>query len=248
MLAGPVPEEAVGWRLELPTGAPLGSASDLRVATVFHEGRDVAPVSGAVTGTLDAFASRLSDAGVGVEAVPLPVPLVDGVRSWQDLVLPIIGCGFSDDEYEACLAFDDLPGDDMLSSAGRALVSRYRPWKQADQRRQVQRAAWAELFERYDVVLAPVMPTTAFPHDTDRDIAQRVLDIDGESVPQARLIAWCGAIGAVLLPVVTLPVGPAPDGLPVGVQVIGPYLSDLRLIEIARLLEQAAGTGFIAPP
>ena len=61
-------------------------------------------------------------------------------------------------------------------------------------------------------------------------------------------VAWCGAIGSVLLPVVTLPTGPASDGLPVGVQVIGPYLSDRRLLEIARRLDEAAGSGFVPPP
>ena len=61
-------------------------------------------------------------------------------------------------------------------------------------------------------------------------------------------MAWCGAIGSVLLPVVTLPIGPAADGLPVGVQVIGPHLSDRRLVAVARRLEEAAGTGFVPPP
>ena len=81
------------------------------------------------------------------------------------------------------------------------------------------------MFQDYDVVLAPVMPTTAFPHDTDRPITDRVLDVDGTAVPHLIAMAWCGAIGSVLLPVVTLPSGRTPAGLPVGVQVIGPFLS-----------------------
>jgi amidase len=93
-----------------------------------------------------------------------------------------------------------------------------------------------------------VMPTTAFPHDTEGDVTSRVLDVDGQAVPQMFAVAWCGAIGSVLLPVVTLPTGPASDGLPVGVQVVGPYLSDLRLLEIARRLDEAAGSGFVPPP
>ena len=39
-----------------------------------------------------------------------------------------------------------------------------------------------------------------------------------------------------------------PPGLPVGVQVIGPFLSDMRLLRIAELLDSAAGPGFTAPP
>jgi amidase len=56
------------------------------------------------------------------------------------------------------------------------------------------------------------------------------------------------AIGVMLLPVVTLPVGLTESGLPVGVQVVGPFLSDLRLLRIAELLDAAAGPGFLAPP
>jgi amidase len=37
-------------------------------------------------------------------------------------------------------------------------------------------------------------------------------------------------------------------GLPVGVQVIGPFLSDLRLLRIAELFDAAAGPGFTPPP
>ena len=108
--------------------------------------------------------------------------------------------------------------------------------------------AWADFFARYDAVLAPVMPTAAFPHDTERPLAERTLDVDGAAVPHMSAAAWCGAIGAMQLPAVALPTGPNDAGLPVGVQVIGPFLSDLRLLRIAELLEAAAGPGFAPPP
>ena len=92
----------------------------------------------------------------------------------------------------------------MLAVA-RAMTSRYRSWISATDIRQSQRAAWARLFEQYDVVLAPVMPTAAFPHDTDRPMTERLIDVDGVAVSHFQAAAWCGAIGAMLLPVVTLP-------------------------------------------
>ena len=42
------------------------------------------------------------------------------------------------------------------------MTSRYKAWISATELRQRQRAAWASLFDQYDVVLAPVMPTAAF--------------------------------------------------------------------------------------
>jgi amidase len=248
VIAGPTPEDAAGWRLELDAGPPIADVTALRIATVFDQGRDLMPLAADVRSCLDDFAGRLAGAGARVDAVPLPVPLADGLRSWQDLVLPIIGVGLPDDVFATFLELDGVPGDDPLVNAGRAMVSRYRARARADEVRQRQRVAWAGLFEDYDVVLAPVMPTAAFPHDVDRPIPERVVDVDGTSVPHVVAMAWCGAVGSVLLPVVTLPTGTTPAGLPVGVQAIGPFLSDLRLLDIAALLDEAAGPGFTPPP
>ena len=248
VVAGPLPEDAAAWHLDLDAGPPIGDLSAVRVATVFGEGSDLLPVAGEVRANLDAFADRIANAGAEVAPVALPVPLADGLRSWQELVLPIIGTGLADDEFEAFTGLEAIPGDDPALAAGRALAGRYRTWARANGLRQHQRAAWAGLFEDYDVVLAPVMPTAAFTHDTERPITERTLDIDGTEVPHLLAMAWCGAIGSVLLPVVTLPTGPTPAGLPVGVQVIGPFLSDLRLLHIAALLDPVGGPGFIPPP
>ena len=61
-------------------------------------------------------------------------------------------------------------------------------------------------------------------------------------------MAWCGAIGLVLLPVVTLPTGLMPEGLPVGIKVIVPFLSDVRVLRLAELFVAAAGAALSQPP
>jgi len=248
VIAGPVPEEARAWRLELDPGPPIADVSKLRIATVFSEGADLLPVAKEVSDSLSGLAARLAGAGAAVEPVKLPVPLADGLRSWQDLVLPIIGITLPDDVFASFTELDGAPGDDPMTNSARALVSRYRTWALASDRRLRERAAWDEFFADWDAVLAPVMPTAAFPHDTERSLAERSLDVDGTAVSHLVVLAWCGAIGSALLPVVTLPAGPTPDGLPVGVQVVGPYLGDLRLLRVAELVDEAAGSGFTAPP
>ncbi len=248
VIAGPVPEDAPAWRLELDSWPAPDDVRALRVATVFDEGSDVLPVAHDVRASLEAFASRIADAGARVEAVALPVPFAHGVRSWQELVCPIIGMGLPDDTFAALTDLEHVPGDEPALAAGRALTSRYRTWARANDLRQHQRAAWATFFDQWDVVLAPVMPTPAFPHDTERPLGDRLLDVDGMPVQSVVATAWCCAIGSVLLPVVTLPTGPTPTGLPVGIQLIGSFLSDLRLLQIAALLDHAAGPGFTPPP
>jgi amidase len=248
VIAGPLPEVAVGWRLELDAGPAIDDVRGIRVATVFHEGAELVPIASDVRTNLDALAGRLAEAGAQVDAVSMPVSLADGLRTWQQLVLPIMGIAMPDDDFASFAELESVSGDDLLLDAGRALASRYRSWAVANGLRQRQRALWSTFFDDYDVVLAPVMPTAAFVHDTDRPIMERVLDVDGTEVSHAMAMAWCGAIGAMLLPVVTLPTGLTADGLPVGVQVIGPYLSDLRLLNLAQTIDTAAGPGFTRPP
>jgi amidase len=247
ILAGPVSEDAAAWRLNLDAGPQIGGVSELRIATVFGEGTDVVPLAADVRASLSSFAERIAAAGARVDAVPLPVSLAEGFGTWLDVTMPIMGAGLPDAEFAELAQLENAPGDDLALAAGRALTSRYRSWIAAVDRRQRQRLAWARFFERYDVVLAPVMPTAAFPHDTDRPLAERSIDVDGVAVPHLVLTAWCGAVGAMLLPVVVLPAGLNQSGLPIGVQVIGPFLGDLRLLRIAEILDAAAGPGFVPP-
>ena len=63
VVAGPVPEDAAGWRLELDAGPVISGPGGLRIATVFADGNDVVPLAADVRACLDRFASRLADAG-----------------------------------------------------------------------------------------------------------------------------------------------------------------------------------------
>jgi amidase len=248
VLAGPLPEDAPGWQLKLDPGPEVNDVAGLRVAIAVGDGDGMVPITRAVRAQLEDFAARLSAAGACVEDARLPVLLAEGLATWRDVTMPILGSGLPDEAFARYAALEDVPDHDLTLSAGRAMVSRFRDVLAATGRRQRQRQAWADFFRRYDIVLAPVLPVAAFPHDTDRAFSERMVDVDGVAVPHPLAAAWVCAIGVMLLPVVTLPVGLTESGLPVGVQVVGPFLSDLRLLRIAEVLDAAAGPGFCAPP
>jgi amidase len=113
--------------------------------------------------------------------------------------------------------------------------------------------AWARFFESYDVILCPIMPTVAFPHDQSGagpgHIAQysRTAIVDGKPVPYLNGLQWPGLVTVAHLPATAIPTGRRIDGMPMGLQAVGPYLEDRTAIRFAQLAEQALG-GFVPPP
>ena len=60
-------------------------------------------------------------------------------------------------------------------------------------------------------------------------------------------LAWISLATLAYLPATVAPVGRSPSGLPVGVQIIGPWLEDRTCIALAKALADAVG-GFEPPP
>ena len=71
--------------------------------------------------------------------------------------------------------------------------------------------------------------------------------MNGETRDYWDQIIWCGMASMAGLPATVAPVGLATDGLPVGIQIVGPYLGDRSTIDFARRLAEVAG-GYEPPP
>jgi amidase len=91
------------------------------------------------------------------------------------------------------------------------------------------------------------MPMAAIPHDRDTPIFERTVEINGVTVPVFATILWTGLVGVAYLPSTVVPVGLTDGGLPVGVQVVGPFLGDRTTIAVAREIGRLTG-GFTPPP
>jgi amidase len=107
---------------------------------------------------------------------------------------------------------------------------------------------WAALFRDYDILLCPAMSVAAIIHDHSEPMMARTLMVNGVKRPYFdALIPWAGLIGMAYLPSTSAPVGRTAAGLPVGVQVVGPYLEDRTTIDFARRLAEVVG-GYNRPP
>ena len=96
-----------------------------------------------------------------------------------------------------------------------------------------------EFFERYDVLLAPT--TQVLPFDVDTEYPTVVA---GEA--QESYLGWmrsCSMISATGLPALSVPGGFSDDGLPVGLQVVGPPRGDRTVLEVGHAFEQATQHG-----
>ena len=179
---------------------------------------------------------------------PLLPDLAEATRNYMRLLGPVMTQGRPPEYYERMrsIAATMAPGDQSLDAIFlRGANVGWREWVEAAGVRVRLQAQWATLFKQFDVVLCPPMPTAAFKHDHAEPSARR-LDVDGQSQPYINNIIWAGPATGAGLPTTVAPIGRTETGLPIGVQIIGPYLEDSTPIRFAQLLEQAFG-GFVPP-
>jgi amidase len=98
--------------------------------------------------------------------------------------------------------------------------------------------------EGYEFLVAPVSQVPPF------DVKQRyVTEING--VEMETYIDWmksCYYVTVTGLPAISVPCGFTPEGLPVGVQIVGRPRDDLGVLQLAHAFEQATGFGKHRPP
>jgi amidase len=249
VIAGPDElNEGVGYKLALPAARHRDLPS-FRVLVV--DTHPLCPTAASVRDALDHLADRLSRAGAKVaRGSPLLPDLAEAARVHVELVAAGRAADLPADVYERLAgAAKALPADDDSLAAAwvRGLALGHRDWIAATRTQARMQQQWRELAKAFDVVLCPASPTPAFPHDHGRDPQTRRLNIDGKEVPYRHQVVWAGMATLLGLPATVAPIGLSAEGLPIGVQIIGPYLEDRTTIAFAGLVEREFG-GFVAPP
>lgn len=249
LLSAPDPLAAgIAHSTRLPP-ARHGRLCDFRVLIL--DTSPLLPLSREVASALEQFAGRLHDADARVEWSSALVPdLAAQARNYLHLFAAYTEA-FTPPQAQAAAtqAAAMLPADDHSFTAARlrGAVSSHRDWLAADGVRRAFAAQWRELFRHYDVVLKAPLPTPAFPHDHSQPQEARQIWIDDVPHPYLDQLTFAGIATSVGLPATVAPIGRTPHGLPVGVEIIGPYLEDNTPLVFAALLEREFG-GFAAPP
>ncbi len=250
VLAGPDIPDTKGWRLELPT-ARAERLQDLRVAYWFED--EDLPIDQEVLELLDHAIEALAMAGVGALKRATPVASMGEVRdAGRTLTEAIIGAGLPTSTYRRLgLTADTFAVFGASSrtrrSTARNLTSSHRDWLGADSQRHAVRMQCEAFFHDHDVLLLPVAPVPAPERKDRQSIAKRRIRINRDTHPSLVLGDWCTLASMAYLPATVAPIGRTKAGLPVGIQIVGPYLEDHTTIAAARFLADAVG-GYEPPP
>ena len=146
-----------------------------------------------------------------------------------------------DTAWQAVLERPELADDGWLERVHRAGARMsHRDWLLLDASRRRLREEWEDFFTDVDVLVTPVTPVQAHPHDLDRPQQARHYLLDGRlRRHRPDFTAWSGATGVAYLPSTVAPVGLDAEGLPVAVQVTSREFDDRTAIHTAGLISRA---------
>ncbi len=245
VLAGPGEWDAAAWRIDLP--APRRQAiGDYRIALCPDDA--FCPVEAEIADAISRAGEALAKAGATVRHAKPSIDFGDSFRLFYRMLAATLAPGYDEGLLQqlalGAKAATDQKAMSTLFMQGSTM--RHVDYVRAESARQEERARWADFFTGYDVFLCPIVMTTAFAHDHSPDLQARRLTVNGTQRGYLEAIGWAGLIGNVRLPSTVVPVGRTKAGLPIGMQIVGPYLEDRTCIDVARRLADLAG-GF-APP
>jgi amidase len=222
VLAGPDVPQSKGYRLALPA-ARHARLADFRVLVLSEH--PAAQVDSEVRAAIETLAGRLESLGAKVQRRN---PALPDLAKAHEAYAALLGAAMS-------LRNPEPPPTTAIA------------WLRMLDAQLFVRRQWGALFETCDVVLAPAFGQVAFPHVEEADPNQRQLMIDGRPTPYFAQLAWPGLATLADLPATAAPIGQTAAGLPIGVQIIGPYLEDRTTLAFAELMEREFG-GFRPPP
>lgn len=197
------------------------SANGLRVAICIDD--EAAPTDSETKEAIRKLGRTLADAGALVEEIKAPgMPL----SQQNELYLRLLDAAMQGPEKEPLT---------------------HKDWQKDNETRYRLIADYTRFFEDWDGILAPIAPTAAFTHRTEEGFDQRTLTVDSEIIGYEKHLVWAGFATLPGLPASAVPLTRSSEGLPIGVQIVGPQWSDKSTLAVAGIVESLNG-GFVPPP
>ena len=253
---GPMARSARDLRLLLsilangpvPAKAAPAVLSGLRVALWVEE--PAFALDAEVKTAIEAFAADLLAAGAALEPVASPVNAEALMDVYIQLLYPIVTAGLPASQRRTMTLLRGpaswFGGKARWARLARAATLTHHEWLTANEERAQFVRAMRRFFTRYDVLIAPIAPVTAFAHDHSPFARRTLVCSDGRKIPYDSMLNWIALATTCGLPATAIPIGLGQQGLPVGVQIIGPRGGDSKTLAVAQAIEEQLG-GFRAP-
>ncbi|HVR28309.1 MAG TPA: amidase [Thermoanaerobaculia bacterium] len=243
-LGGPLEREAIAYRWALP--APRhASLREYRIRYVLDD--PYCPVTAEVGRLLGDAIDALRDAGATVvEGWPEGVDPAAQLETYLYLLFQAMDPGLPEAVKDTIRAARDS-GAAMASLRARALDDPYHESMRRRVEQEAARSVWARFFDTHDAFLSPVSFAPAFRHDPSQPFEARRIETAEGDRDYGDLMRWIAFATLTGCPATAAPVGLTAAGLPVAIQIMGPYLEDATPIDLAGRLGEAIG-GFRSPP
>jgi amidase len=260
VVAGPEAGLEVAWRLQLPPSRHA-RLEEYRVAVL--PAAEWRAVDSEITSAINDLAATLR--GLGAQVTNALPPELGDLREHHG-VFQSIGTATTPEilnaifhatpettpvelteEYRRERAAAARAGTDPFAEArARGIECTAADFIALHDRREQYRAAWRRFFREWDVLLAPVATFLAPPHTT-LPLHQRTTIINSQPASMRFAMVYASLPIVAGLPATAFPVGLSRDGLPIGIQAIGPFLEDRTPLRFAALVTEQLG-GFRPPP
>ena len=248
VMAGPDDIDGLGWQLKLPKPKKK-KLSEFKVAVIYTDSE--AEVDEEVQMCIRNVTKFLRKNKVKVKENARPdIDSGEAYRNYIQLLRAATVKQLTPKEFQKnleTLGTLDPKDNSYPAQMIRAQVMHHKDWLHLNEDRHHMRLAWADFFNKYDLLLCPAAATTAFPHNQKGERWERMIMVNGKPQPSTTQMFWAGYSCNFYLPSTVAPVGFASDGLPVGVQIVGPQYGDFTCIHFARMLEREFH-GFVQPP
>jgi len=236
VLAGPDRWNTPAWSLDLPASR-ADRLSEFKIAAWVDD--PDCPVDADTKRVLNETVTSIVAAGGRVDSSARPgFTLAKSFDVFGNLLFAALSGGHPRDKLDH-MATDT--SDTPLGWVKRSTAARHRDWLSDHERRLQIRERWAEFFGDFDAILMPVQARPAITHDHSTPQFARTVDIGGTERPYLDLWPWIAPAGVGYLPATVVPAGMSTDGLPIGVQIVGPYLHDRTTLRLAGLIAELRG-------
>jgi len=248
IIASPAPEKAVAthWKLPKPRKTNLkeykiGYVTDDPFCPVHPE------IKAIISGTIDAL--RRDGAKVK-EGWPEDIAFARVFDVYFKLMAAFVSTQLpplTESTINKLKLHYDKPFGGIQRSFVEGLTLSHKDWYTLSAKRLASRLAWQKYFKTFDAFLMPANCIPAFAHNHDRNMWGRSIESSDGMRYYAETFKWISPATLAGCPVTVIPVGKTTANLPVGIQIMGPYMEDGTSLDLAMKMENMLG-GFTPPP